>query len=110
GAQQTFVTEQRQAAAQVVAMAGNLDQAATAKTLAITIRFRGVAQFHGQSAGVVLAQVLIAPQLTDVLQLARLVPDLGQERSLTFRRIDLPVRHGSVKGRYKNARLAAGVR
>jgi hypothetical protein len=59
------------------------DQTAPAIALAIAIRFWGDAQFRGQIAGVVFAQILIAIQLTDVLQLARLVPEQGQERSLT---------------------------
>lgn len=90
-------------------MASDLDQAATAIALAITIRCRRVAQFCSQVAGVVFAQVLIAAQFPDVLQLTRLVTDLRQKRGLAFRRVDLSMGHGCVEGGYKNARLAAGV-
>ncbi|MNY46597.1 hypothetical protein D3C86_1817900 [compost metagenome] len=77
-------------------MAGDLDQATTAIALAIPIRFRGVAQPHGQIAGVVFAQVLIATQFTHVLQLTGFVPDLREECRLAFRRVDLPVGHGGI--------------
>ncbi|MOA51191.1 hypothetical protein D3C78_1743070 [compost metagenome] len=90
-------------------MTGDLDQAATAIALAITVRFRGITQLHGQIAGVVFAQVLIAAQLTHVLQLTGFVPDLREERRLTLRRVDLPMVHGGIQHGYKKARLAADV-
>ncbi len=60
-------------------MASDLDQAATAIALAITIRCRRIAQFCSQVACVVFAQVLVAAQFPDVLQLSRLVTDLRQK-------------------------------
>jgi hypothetical protein len=82
--QQTLIAEQRLAARQVVASAGDLDQATATVFLAIAIGFGGVAQAGGQGAGVVFAQVLITAQFTYVAQFAGFVADLGEEGGDAF--------------------------
>ena len=108
--QQALIAKQPEAALAIVAAPGDLDQPAPAITLTVAIGLGGVAQACRERAGVVLAQVLITAQLAHVLQLPGFVTDLGQERRLALRRIDLPMGHGGVEWRNKNARLAAGVR
>lgn len=87
-----------------------MNQPSAAIELAITIRLRPVAKPLSRATDVVLGQLLVIAEFANVLQLARLMADLSQERGHAQSRNDGVLAHGGVEAGNKNAGFAAGVR
>ncbi|MNN41766.1 hypothetical protein D3C81_1559050 [compost metagenome] len=106
--QQALISKQRPTALQIIAAAGDLDQATTPIALSVAVGLRRIAQALGQVPGIVFLEILLVAQLSHMLQLPGLVADLRQEGGDAPGGTDITARHGVSEDQDERPCLSAG--